>query len=105
MTTEGLDNLILLPDPAEGSLAERLGRALAERLAQGEAIEVIQFEEDSGARQSLPVTAAKLLVKILAQIAKGNTVRVVTLKPDRRASLGELVALNQKFGVQVGEGQ
>src|SRR5690242_10269198 len=82
MTIEELDNRILQPDPVERSPAEKLGRALAERLAQGEAIEVILSDDEPGARQSLPVTASKLLVKILAEIAKGNALKVVALKPE-----------------------
>ncbi|MGH9759257.1 MAG: helix-turn-helix domain-containing protein, partial [Blastocatellia bacterium] len=38
--------------------------------------------EESGAREPLPATAAKLLVKILSEIAKGNTVTILPLKPE-----------------------
>lgn len=86
-------------------MAETLNRELARPRAQGGAVKVMLSGDESGAQYPLPATAAKLLVKVLAEIAKGNAVRVVTLKPDKRASLRELVALNQKFGVQEEKGQ
>jgi hypothetical protein len=105
ITTEQFDIDVLLDRAAEHLAAEKLGQALADRLAYGQPQTIILHGDEFGVQYALPVTAAKLPVKVHAEIAKGNTVRVVTLKPDRRASLRELVALNQEFGVQVGEGQ
>jgi hypothetical protein len=104
MTTEKLDIEALMPDEPERVVAENLHQELAHRLAQGEAVKMILSGDERGAQSPLPATAAKLPVKVLAEITRGNAVRSITLKPDRKASLRELVALNQKFGVQVGEG-
>jgi excisionase family DNA binding protein len=85
MTTERLDIDALLPDPAERLAAEKLGQVLAARLAQDESFKVILSNDESGIQYDLPVTAAKLLVKILSEIAKGNAVAVVGLKPELTA--------------------
>ena len=71
-----------MPDEAERIVAEKLSQALAEHLALGDSARVILSGDKSGAPDALPVTAAKLLVKILSEIAKGNAVTVVTLKPE-----------------------
>jgi hypothetical protein len=95
----------LTPDESERAVAENLHQELARRLAKGEAVKMMLSGDERGAQSPLPATATKLPVKVLAEIARGNAVRIVTLKPDGRANLREIVALNQKFGVQVGEGQ
>jgi hypothetical protein len=99
MTTEKLDIVALLPDETERAVAEKLYQKWAGRLAQGEAVNVMLSGDESGTQYPLPATAAKLLVKILSEIAKGNAISIVTLKPDRRANLRELVALNQEMGL------
>jgi excisionase family DNA binding protein len=80
MTTELLDVDALPPDQAEILAAEKLSRALAGQLAHGQSPTVILAGSESDAREALPVTAARLLVKILSEIAKGNAVTVVPLK-------------------------
>jgi hypothetical protein len=116
MTTEPLDVDAAPPDRMEVQAAERLSKTLASRLAHGESPAVILAEGESGAQEALPATAARLLVKILTEIAKGNAVTVVPLKPElttqaevlaykrkareeRKAILRELVALNQDMGL------
>lgn len=91
MTTERLDIDTLLPDPAERLAAEKLGQALADRLALGRSVQVSLSGDESGVQYALPVTAAKLLMKILAEIAKGNAVAVVGLKPE--ITIGEAAEL------------
>jgi hypothetical protein len=99
MTTEKLDTDALLPNETERAVAKKLHQELAGRLAQGGAVNVILSGDESGTQYPLLATAAKLLVKILSEIAKGNAVTVVTLKPERRANLKEMVALNQEMGL------
>jgi excisionase family DNA binding protein len=82
MTTEPLDVDAAPPDRMEVQAAERLSKTLASRLAHGESPAVILAEGESGAQEALPATAARLLVKILTEIAKGNAVTVVPLKPE-----------------------
>jgi excisionase family DNA binding protein len=62
--------------------AERLSKTLASQLAHGESPAVILAEGESTAQEAFPATAARLLVKILTEIAKGNAVTVVPLKPE-----------------------
>jgi alkylation response protein AidB-like acyl-CoA dehydrogenase len=99
MTIERFATEALTPDEAESAAAEKFSRELARQLAQGGAVSVILSGDESGTQYPLPAMVAKLLVKILSEIAKGNAVAVVTLKPDRRANLRELVALNQEMGL------
>jgi excisionase family DNA binding protein len=82
MTTELLDVDALLPDQAEILAAEKLSQSLASQLAHGESPAVILAGGESDAREALPVTAARLLMKILSEIAKGNAVTIVPLKPE-----------------------
>jgi hypothetical protein len=99
MKIERFANEALTPDEAEMAMAEKLKQELARRLAQGEAVNVKLSGDESDTQYALPSTAAKLLVKILSEIAEGNAVAIVIQKPDRRASLRELVALNQEMGL------
>jgi hypothetical protein len=99
MTIEKVDNEALTPEETEREVAEKLHQELVRRLAQGEAVNVILSGDESSTHYPLPATTAKLLVKILSEIAKGNAVMVVTQKPERRASLREMVALNQEMGL------
>jgi excisionase family DNA binding protein len=82
MTTELLDIDAMPPDQAESLAAGKLSQALAAQLAHGESPTVILSGGESGAQEALPMTAARLLVKILSEIAKGNAVTVVPLKPE-----------------------
>lgn len=82
MTAEPLDIETTSPDGAEIQAAERLSKTLASQLARGESPTVILAAGELGAQQALPETAARLLVKILSEIAKGNAVAVVPLKPE-----------------------
>jgi excisionase family DNA binding protein len=82
MTIARFATEVLTPDEAERAVAEKLSRELARQLAKGEVVSMMLSGDESGARQSLPVTAARLLVKTLAEIAKGNAVAVVGLKPE-----------------------
>jgi excisionase family DNA binding protein len=91
MTMERFAAEALTPDEAEREVAEKLSRELAHRLAQGEAVNVMLSGDESGAQYHLPATAAKLLVKILAEIARGNAVAVVGLTPE--LTVGEAAEL------------
>jgi excisionase family DNA binding protein len=82
MTTEPLDVDAVPPDRTEVLAAERLSKALASQLAHGESPKVILAGDESGTQQTLPTTAARLLVKILSEIGKGNAVAVVPVKPE-----------------------
>lgn len=99
MTIERFDSEALTLDKAERAVAEKLKQKLARQLTKGGAINVTLSGGESDTQYPLPETAAKLLVKILSEIARGNAVAVVMLKPDKRASLRELVALNQEMGL------
>jgi excisionase family DNA binding protein len=84
MTTEMLDTDPLPPpDHREMLAAERLSHAIAAQLAQGQTPTVLLAgPAEPGTPEALPVSAAKLLVKILSEIAKGNAVTIVPLKPE-----------------------
>jgi excisionase family DNA binding protein len=81
MTIETFETEGLAPSQAEAETAERLSRALARQLAEGNSA-VIFSDKSNGVEEALPAPAAKLLVKILSEIAKGNAVAVVPLKPE-----------------------
>lgn len=72
----------LPPDQAEAQIAERLNQALARQLAHGKSLMVILSGDESCTQTALPEAVARLLVKILAEIAKGNAVTVVPIKPE-----------------------
>lgn len=80
MTIEKFAAEALTPAEAERAVAEKLNQELVRRLVQGEAVNVMLSGDESSARRALPATASKLLVKVLAEIAKGNAVAVVGLK-------------------------
>jgi len=82
MTSELLDIDTVPPNQAESLVAEKLSQVLADQLAHGESPTVILAGGEPGAQEALPMTAARLLVKILSEIAKGNAVTVVPLKPE-----------------------
>jgi excisionase family DNA binding protein len=81
MALETLETDALAPNRAEVEVAERLGRAL-ERQLDGGGVAVILSDRGTGVGEALPPSAARLLVKILSEIAKGNAVAVVPLKPE-----------------------
>ena len=82
MTLRALDIDALLPDPEESQTAERLTKVLGHQFALGEPLLMVLSGGESGAQEALPVTAAKLLVKILSEIAIGNAIAVVSMKPE-----------------------
>jgi excisionase family DNA binding protein len=91
MTMERFATEALTPDEAERAVAEKLNQELTRRLAQGGAVNAILFGDESSTQYPLPATATKLLVKVLAEIAKGNAVMVVGLKPE--LTVGEAAEL------------
>ncbi|MGH9822997.1 MAG: helix-turn-helix domain-containing protein [Blastocatellia bacterium] len=96
MTTETPDVDALPPDQSEIAVAERLSQALAKQIARGDTPAMFLAGEESGAREPLPATAAKLLVKILSEIAKGNTVAILPLKPELTTQeTAELLSLSR----------
>jgi len=72
----------LTPDQAERALAEGLSQKLAIRLAPGKSVKVMLSGDESGVQYAFPATVAKLLVKILSKIAKGNAVIIVPISPE-----------------------
>jgi len=70
----------LTPDRAEIQAAETLRRELLEKMAGGEAQTITLTVDD--ARIELPRAASKVLLEALAEIAKGNGVAVVPVKPE-----------------------
>jgi excisionase family DNA binding protein len=82
MTTQTPDIDSLSPDQAKIQAAEKLCQALERQLAQGESPQMILSGDQPVTRTELPETVARLLVKILSEIAKGNAVSVVSLKPE-----------------------
>lgn len=81
MTSELLGIEAPSPDQADSLAAEKLTQTLADQLAQGKSPTVILACGESDHGTVLPMTAAMLLVKILSEIAKGNAVAVVPIKP------------------------
>jgi excisionase family DNA binding protein len=88
---EKFDIEALTPNESERTVAEKLSHELTHRLAQGEAVKVRLSGDESSTQYPLPAIAAKLLVKILTEIANGNAVTVVGLKPE--LTLGEAAEL------------
>ncbi|MFP5265219.1 MAG: hypothetical protein ACLGJB_25310 [Blastocatellia bacterium] len=82
MTIERFDPEALTPDEAEREVAKKLSRELARRLVQGEALNMVLPVDESSTQYPLPATAAKSLVKILAEMARGNAVALVGLKSE-----------------------
>jgi len=65
------------PSHAEAKNAKRLSRALERQIDQGEPLRLVLSPNDSVV---LPISAARLLVKVLAEFGKGNAVSVVPVK-------------------------
>jgi excisionase family DNA binding protein len=85
MTIERFATEALTPAEPERAVAEKLNQELERQLALGEEVSVMLSADEAGTQYDLPATAVKLLVKILAEIAKGNAVAVVGLKPELTA--------------------
>jgi excisionase family DNA binding protein len=73
------------PDQVERVAAEKLSQTLADHLAHGQSLTLTLGGSESDTRQALPATAAKLLVKILSEIAKGNAIALVPVRPELSA--------------------
>jgi excisionase family DNA binding protein len=69
----------VLPSEMEANLARETGRALASRL-RGDGLVRLRIV-DNGTSQTvkLPATAARLLVRILDEMARGNAVTVIAV--------------------------
>ena len=80
MTIKTHDIDALTPGQAEVIVAEKFSQTFAECLALGESARVILSGNKCGAQPDLPVSAAKLLLKIFVEISKGNAVKIVALK-------------------------
>ena len=102
MTTLTLDIDDQSPDQAEVKAAERLGKLLARHVADGETPMLILSGEKSGRQESLPLSAARLLVKIVAEIAKGNSVAVMPLKPELTTQeVAELLNVSRPYLIKL----
>jgi excisionase family DNA binding protein len=54
----------------------------ADHLARGESVQIILSGDESDTSYTLPETTAKLLVKVLAEIARGNAVAIVPIRTE-----------------------
>lgn len=81
-TAETLDIETLTPNQAEMETAAKLSRTLTRQIAKGETPVIILSGDESGTQTVLPKMVARLLVKILSEIAKGNAVTIVPVKAE-----------------------
>lgn len=67
------------PTEAEAELARETARLLAPQLAKANGTVQLQFVDREGGSEAvtIPATAVRLLVTILAQMASGNAVRLI----------------------------
>ncbi len=66
-----------IPDPREASLAQASAQALANKLASHPKSIAIRFAEDTREEIELPFAAARLLIDLLNEMAKGNAVSLI----------------------------
>src|ERR1044071_9296134 len=67
-----------LPSEAEAILAKETSRILASLLRDGDPVELhIEAEESRAETVKLPAEAARLLVRILEEMARGNAVTLI----------------------------
>jgi excisionase family DNA binding protein len=72
----------LLPSEAEAALAKETGRALASRLRGDRLLRLRIVGDGSSETVKLPATAARLLVRILEEMGRGNAVTVVPVRAE-----------------------
>jgi excisionase family DNA binding protein len=72
----------LLPSDAEAALAKETSRALASRLRGDRLIRLRIVGDGSSETVKLPATAARLLVRILDEMGRGNAVTVVPVRAE-----------------------
>jgi excisionase family DNA binding protein len=77
-------NEVVTPDDAEAALAKKSGPALAAHLesASGVRLEVRTNGTAPGEELIVPVSAARLLARILSAMAQGHSVSVTPLTPE-----------------------
>ena len=67
----------VLPSEAEAALAKETGRVLASRLRDDDLMRLRIMDGPSRETVTLPATAARLLVRILEEMARGNAVTLI----------------------------
>jgi excisionase family DNA binding protein len=102
MTTSTLELDAQSPDSSEVQAAERLFQILADSVAHGESPSMILPNDKSGKKEPLPLSAARLLVKVLSEISKGNAVAVMPLKPELTTQeSAELLNVSRPFVIKL----
>ena len=67
----------MLPSQADAALARETGRVLASRLGNDNLVRLQIIDGGSRATVKLPAAAARLLVRILDEMARGNAVTLI----------------------------
>jgi excisionase family DNA binding protein len=67
----------ILPSEADAALARETGRVLASRLGDDNLVRLQIMDGGSRATVKLPAAAARLLVRILDEMARGNAVTLI----------------------------
>jgi excisionase family DNA binding protein len=67
----------MLPSEADAALAKETGRVLASRLGDNNLVRLQIMDGGSRATVKLPAAAARLLVRILDEMARGNAVTLI----------------------------
>jgi excisionase family DNA binding protein len=71
----------ILPSEAEARMAAELARKIAVRLAEGGGLKV-QVEGKEGEAEPLPPIAARLVLDLLEELARGNAVTVSAIEAE-----------------------
>jgi len=66
-----------LPSQEEANLAKEMSRILASRVKTAEPLRLRMIDDPAKATVSLPAEAVRMLVRILEEMARGNTVTLI----------------------------
>jgi excisionase family DNA binding protein len=72
----------MLPSEAEAALAKETCRVLASRLGDGDLMRLRIMDGPSPQTVKLPAAAARLLVRILEEMARGNAVTLIPVRAE-----------------------
>jgi excisionase family DNA binding protein len=73
---------MVLPSEAEAALAKQTSRVLASRLRGDDLLRLRVMDGPSPQTVKLPAAAARLLVRVLEEMARGNAVTVVPVRAE-----------------------
>jgi len=72
----------VLPSETDAALAKETGRVLASRLCDDDLLRLRIVDNRSSQTVKLPAAAARLLVRILEEMARGNAVTVIPVRAE-----------------------